>query len=73
MTYERSIKGTWKLSGKKKSQRNDNLHIGMVYSSTLAGIEIQGMLMEIKGEEAILQTKDKNFINVLKKTLKLVA
>lgn len=72
MTYERNIKGTWKLSSKNKSLKNESLHIGMIYSFTLGGVELQGMLMEIKGEEAILKTKDNSFVNILKKDLKLV-
>lgn len=72
MTYERSLKGTWKPSGKKTSLKKDTLLIGMIYSFTLKGREIQGMLMEIHEEEVILKTKDNNFINVLKKDLKLV-
>ena len=73
---EQSIKGKWKVRGRKVAKPSSPM-IGMVYESTgkFFGKTIRGVLVEMfdQNDEAVLRTKDNKLVSVDKNSLKLVA
>ena len=68
MNLSRSISGTWKKA-KRKVNKTFPPMIGIIYT----GGNVVGMLVEDLGEVVILQTSEKERVEVLKKSLKIVA
>jgi hypothetical protein len=69
MSLDRSIAGKFKLENRRVKKLSIPLTIGLIYTAD----NITGMLVEDLGELVILQTREKERIKVLKKSLKIVA
>jgi hypothetical protein len=71
---EQSIKGKWKVKGRKVAKPSSPM-IGMVYESTgkFFGKTIRGVLIEMfdQNDEAVLRTKDNKLVSVDIKSLKI--
>lgn len=76
MSLDRSVAGKFKLENRRVRKLPPSLTIGLVYEGIgkFYGKSVVGVLMEIypENDEAVLQTKEKKFVSVDKKTLKIV-
>jgi hypothetical protein len=77
MSLDKSVAGKYKLGEGMRRKVSTPLTIGLVYKGIdkFFGKPIVGMLLEIYSEndEAVLKTKEGEFVSVVKKSLKIVA